>query len=81
MAVYQAHESAIIDNGCSIGEGTRIWHFSHIMEHCVIGKNCTIGQNVVISPDVVLGNHELQRVERVWKVRPQKVRDLYTKRR
>ena len=57
MAGYQAHESAIIDNGCSIGEGTRIWHFSHIMEHCVIGKNCTIGQNVVISPDVVLGNH------------------------
>lgn len=57
MAVYQAHESAIIDNGCSIGEGTRIWHFSHIMENCVIGKNCTIGQNVVISPDVVLGNH------------------------
>jgi UDP-2-acetamido-3-amino-2,3-dideoxy-glucuronate N-acetyltransferase len=57
MAVYQAHESAIIENGCSIGEGTRIWHFSHIMEHCVIGKNCTIGQNVVISPDVILGNH------------------------
>jgi len=57
MVNYQAHETAVIDGGCSIGEGTRIWHFSHIMERCVIGKDCTIGQNVVISPGVVLGNH------------------------
>jgi len=57
MVNYQAHETVVIDEGCFIGEGTCIWHFSHIMERCVIGKNCTIGQNVVISPDVVLGNH------------------------
>ena len=54
---YLAHESAYIDEGCSIGEGTRIWHFSHIMANCTIGKNCNIGQNVVISPEVVLGNN------------------------
>jgi UDP-2-acetamido-3-amino-2,3-dideoxy-glucuronate N-acetyltransferase len=54
---YKAHESAVIDNGCEIGEGTRIWHFSHIMPNCKIGKNCNIGQNVVISPEVVLGNN------------------------
>lgn len=54
---YLAHESAYIDEGCSIGEGTKIWHFSHVMPHCTIGKNCNIGQNVVISPDVVLGNN------------------------
>ncbi|RHJ93517.1 acyltransferase [Parabacteroides bouchesdurhonensis] len=57
MATYQAHETAVIDPGCTIGEGTRIWHFSHIMPGCKIGKNCNIGQNVVISPDVVLGNN------------------------
>ena len=54
---YKAHESAFVDEGCEIGEGTRIWHFSHIMPGCKIGKNCNIGQNVVISPDVVLGNN------------------------
>ena len=54
---YKAHESAVIDDGCEIGEGTRIWHFSHIMPGCIIGKNCNIGQNVVISPEVVLGNN------------------------
>lgn len=54
---YKAHESAVIDDGCEIGEGTRIWHFSHIMPGCKIGKNCNIGQNVVISPEVVLGNN------------------------
>jgi UDP-2-acetamido-3-amino-2,3-dideoxy-glucuronate N-acetyltransferase len=54
---YKAHESAVIDNGCEIGEGTRIWHFSHIMPGCKIGMNCNIGQNVVISPEVVLGNN------------------------
>ena len=54
---YQAHPTAVIDEGCEIGEGTRIWHFSHIMPHCKIGKNCSLGQNVVVSPGVVLGNN------------------------
>ena len=54
---YFNHETAIIDQGCQIGEGTKIWHFSHIMPNCKIGDNCNIGQNVVISPDVVLGNN------------------------
>ena len=54
---YQAHETAVIDDGCQIGEGTRIWHFSHIMKGCEIGKDCNIGQNVVISPGVILGNN------------------------
>lgn len=54
---YQAHETAIIDADCSIGKGTKIWHFSHIMSHCVIGENCNIGQNVVVSPYVKLGNN------------------------
>ena len=53
---YIAHETAIIDDGCSIGEGTRIWHFSHLMTGCAVGKNCTIGQNVVVAPEVVLGD-------------------------
>lgn len=55
--VYFAHPSAIIDEDCQIGKGTRIWHFSHIMSRCRIGENCNIGQNVVVSPDVVLGNN------------------------
>lgn len=54
---YYAHPSAIVDEPCIIGEGTKIWHFSHIMSQCVIGKKCNIGQNVVISPEVVLGNN------------------------
>ncbi len=54
---YFAHESAIIDEGCRIGKGTRIWHFSHVMKGCVIGENCNLGQNVVVSPDVVLGRN------------------------
>ena len=54
---YFKHETACIDEGCVIGEGTKIWHFSHIMPDCVIGENCNIGQNVVISPNVVLGNN------------------------
>ena len=57
MAAYQAHETAVIDPGCTIGDNTRIWHFSHIMSGCTIGQNCNIGQNVVISPEVVLGNN------------------------
>lgn len=55
--MYTAHPTAIIDAPCTIGEGTKIWHFSHIMPHCVIGENCNIGQNVVISPEVILGNN------------------------
>jgi len=54
---YSAHSSAVIDPGCTIGEGTKIWHFSHIMPDCRIGRNCNIGQNVVISPGVVLGDN------------------------
>ena len=54
---YFAHETAVIDEGCQIGEGTKIWHFSHIMPNCTIGLSCNIGQNVVISPEVVLGNN------------------------
>jgi len=57
MSAYTAHPTAVIDEGCEIGEGTKIWHFSHIMPNCKIGKNCNIGQNVVISPDVVLGEN------------------------
>ena len=53
---YYAHETAVIDAGCQIGMGTRIWHFSHIMSGCKIGQDCNLGQNVVISPDVVLGD-------------------------
>lgn len=52
-----AHETAVIDAGCQIGAGTKIWHFSHIMPGAVLGEGCNIGQNVVISPDVVLGRN------------------------
>ncbi|MBK8657766.1 MAG: N-acetyltransferase [Bacteroidetes bacterium] len=54
---FFAHESAVIDEGCRIGKGTKIWHFSHVMSDCVIGENCNLGQNVVVSPGVVLGNN------------------------
>ncbi|MBX2842623.1 MAG: N-acetyltransferase [Flammeovirgaceae bacterium] len=54
---FFAHETAVIDEGCSIGRGTKIWHFSHIMPNCIIGQKCNIGQNVVVSPEVVLGNN------------------------
>ncbi len=54
---FFAHETAIIDEGCKIGSGTKIWHFSHIMSNCTLGEKCNIGQNVVISPDVILGNN------------------------
>ena len=54
---YFSHETAVIDENVSIGEGTKIWHFSHIMSNAKIGLNCNIGQNVVVSPDVVLGNN------------------------
>ena len=54
---YYAHPSAIIDDGCSIAKGTKIWHFTHIMSNCSIGEQCNIGQNVVISPGVFLGRN------------------------
>lgn len=54
---YFAHETAVIDNDCKIGKGTKIWHFSHIMTGCVMGEKCNIGQNVVISPGVILGKN------------------------
>lgn len=55
--LFTAHPTAVIDEGCEIGEGTKIWHFAHIMPNCKIGKNCNLGQNVVVSPEVVLGNN------------------------
>lgn len=54
---YFSHETAIIDEGCNIGKGTKIWHFSHVMSDCIIGENCNIGQNVVVSPEVILGKN------------------------
>ncbi|MFC6267709.1 acyltransferase [Frigoriflavimonas asaccharolytica] len=57
MDKFFAHETAIVDSPCEIGEGTKIWHFSHLMQNCKLGKNCNIGQNVVISPNVILGNN------------------------
>jgi UDP-2-acetamido-3-amino-2,3-dideoxy-glucuronate N-acetyltransferase len=54
---YFSHETAIIDEGCKIGQGTKIWHFSHVMSNCKIGQTCNIGQNVVISPEVILGDN------------------------
>ena len=54
---YFAHETAVIDEGCKIGAGTKIWHFSHIMSNCTLGEKCNIGQNVVVSPDVILGKN------------------------
>jgi UDP-2-acetamido-3-amino-2,3-dideoxy-glucuronate N-acetyltransferase len=54
---YFVHESSYVDEPCEIGEGTGIWHFSHVMKNAKIGKNCKIGQNVVIGPDVVIGNN------------------------
>jgi UDP-2-acetamido-3-amino-2,3-dideoxy-glucuronate N-acetyltransferase len=57
MPDYFSHPSAIIDEGCKIGAGSKIWHFSHIMPNCTLGEKCNIGQNVVISPEVVLGKN------------------------
>jgi UDP-2-acetamido-3-amino-2,3-dideoxy-glucuronate N-acetyltransferase len=54
---YFAHPTAVIDEGCEIGEGVKIWHFSHIMPGCIIGDGCNIGQNVVVSPKVILGKN------------------------
>lgn len=55
--VYFAHETAVIDPGCTIGAGTKIWHFSHLMTGCVVGERCNLGQNVVVSPGVTLGRN------------------------
>jgi UDP-2-acetamido-3-amino-2,3-dideoxy-glucuronate N-acetyltransferase len=57
MIDFYAHETALVDDGCTIGTGTKIWHFSHIMSNCKIGEKCNIGQNVVVSPGVILGNN------------------------
>ncbi len=57
MADFFAHETAVIDAGCEIGKGTKIWHFCHIMPNSEIGQNCNLGQNVVVAPEVVLGNN------------------------
>ena len=57
MSNYFAHPTAVIDAPCQIGDGTKIWHFSHLMPGCQLGENCNIGQNVVISPEVVLGKN------------------------
>jgi UDP-2-acetamido-3-amino-2,3-dideoxy-glucuronate N-acetyltransferase len=54
---FYAHDTAVIDEGCAIGDGTKIWHFSHIMPNCQIGEQCNIGQNCVISPEVILGRN------------------------
>ena len=54
---YKAHPTAVIDEGCQIGDGTTIWHFSHVMPNCIIGNHCNLGQNVVVLPEVVLGNN------------------------
>ncbi|MGI8893763.1 MAG: acyltransferase [Bacteroidia bacterium] len=54
---YFAHETAVIDDGCKIGAGTKIWHFTHVMPDCEIGENCNLGQNVVVSPGVKLGRN------------------------
>ena len=57
MAAYSAHESAYIDEGCRIGDDTKIWHFTHVMSGSTVGARCNIGQNVVISPNVVIGDN------------------------
>jgi UDP-2-acetamido-3-amino-2,3-dideoxy-glucuronate N-acetyltransferase len=57
MSNYFAHSTAVIDADCNIGEGTKIWHFSHVMSKCTLGEGCNLGQNVVVSPDVVLGKN------------------------
>lgn len=54
---YYSHDTAVIDDNCKIGQGTKIWHFSHVMSNCEIGEQCNIGQNVVVSPKVILGRN------------------------
>lgn len=57
MSNYFSHSTAVIDENCQIGDGTKIWHFSHVMSNCMLGEGCNLGQNVVISPEVVLGKN------------------------
>ena len=57
MEGFYAHETALVDEGCTIGKDTKIWHFSHVMSNCKIGEKCNIGQNVVVSPGVILGDN------------------------
>jgi UDP-2-acetamido-3-amino-2,3-dideoxy-glucuronate N-acetyltransferase len=57
MLDFYAHETALVDEGCTIGKDTKIWHFSHIMSNCKIGEKCNIGQNGVVSPGVILGDN------------------------
>lgn len=54
---YFKHETAVVDEGCLVGAGTKIWHFSHLMAGCRVGKDCNIGQNVFIAPGVILGRN------------------------
>ena len=54
---YFIHETAVVDNGARIGNGTKVWHFSHLMPNCVIGENCSLGQNVYVASHVTLGNN------------------------
>ncbi|HTB31897.1 MAG TPA: acyltransferase [Bacteroidia bacterium] len=51
------HPTAIVDEGCQIGEGSKIWHFCHVMTRAIIGKKCSLGQNVMVAPGVILGNN------------------------
>jgi len=54
---YFTHPTAVLDAGCKIGKGTKIWHFAHIMPDCTLGENCIIGQNCVVFPEVFLGKN------------------------
>jgi UDP-2-acetamido-3-amino-2,3-dideoxy-glucuronate N-acetyltransferase len=54
---YFIHSSAFVDEPCVIGAGTKVWHFSHIMDHTTIGERCNLGQNVVVSPGCIIGNN------------------------
>jgi len=56
MSDYYKHESAFVDEGCTIGAGTRIWHFCHILKNTRIGENCIFGQNCMVGPNVTIGN-------------------------
>ena len=57
MKKYFAHETAVLDEGCRIGDGTRIWHFTHVMTGAVVGKNCVLGQNVMVANRVTIGDN------------------------
>lgn len=57
MKNYFAHETAVLDEGCRIGDGTRIWHFTHVMAEAFVGKNCVLGQNVMVANRVTIGDN------------------------